>query len=103
MDRRPSVFITRLIPQQAIDHVAEVADVEVWPGEMPPTRAELAERLAKADGVLALLTDPIDDALRAGAPRLRVIANMAVGYDNVEIAAATRRGVLLTNTPGVLT
>ena len=77
----------------------------VWPRDgakqMPP--AQLAAELADADGLLALLSIRIDDALLARAPKLRIVANYAVGYDNVELAATARRGVVVTNTPGVLT
>jgi len=64
---------------------------------------ELAERLADADGLLCLLTVRVDEALLSRAPRLRVVSNMAVGYDNVDVAACTRRGIPVSNTPGVLT
>lgn len=100
---RPRVFISRRIPQAALDIIADAADVEVWPDELPPPPDALLDRLRDADGVLSMLTDRLDDSLLTACPRLRVIANMAVGYDNVEVPAATRRGVLVTNTPGVLT
>ncbi len=76
--------------------------VDVWPAELPPEPAQLRERLADADAVLALLTDRFDARMLAGAPRLRIIANMAVGFDNVNVADAKAAGVWVTNTPGVL-
>lgn len=100
---RPLVYVTRHIPQAALDILASAADLEVWPDELPPPPDQLPSLLAAADGVLSMLTDRIDDNVLAGCPKLRVVAQMAVGYDNVEIAAATRRGILVTNTPGVLT
>ena len=78
-------------------------EIEVWPGEGPPTPDELAERLAGCEGLLCLLTDRIDDALLDKAPELRVVSQMAVGYDNIDVAACTRRGIAVGNTPGVLT
>ncbi|HJQ93049.1 MAG TPA: NAD(P)-dependent oxidoreductase [Candidatus Thermoplasmatota archaeon] len=67
------------------------------------TREELAQRLRDADGLVCPLTDAIDAELLAGAPRLRVVANVAVGYNNIDVAAASRRRIVVTNTPGVLT
>lgn len=75
---------------------------EVWPEELPPSAAHLQQRLATADAVLALLTDRFDRELFESAPRLRIVANMAVGYDNVNVAHARACGVWVTNTPGVL-
>jgi glyoxylate reductase len=77
----------------------------VWPaaGQAQMARAQLVDELRDAEGLLALLSLRIDDALLDGAPKLRVVANYAVGYDNVELAATVRRGVVVTNTPGVLT
>ena len=75
----------------------------VWPDEMPPPYEELRRRVADADGLICLLTDRIDAALIEAAPRLRVIANVAVGYDNIDVAAAAARGIAVGNTPGVLT
>ena len=72
-------------------------------GEAELPRARLVEELRDAEGLLALLSLPIDDALLDGAPALRVVANYAVGYDNVDLAATRRRGIIVTNTPGVLT
>lgn len=71
--------------------------------ERDPSRAELLRAAGEADGILSFLTDRIDAELLAAAPRLRIVANVAVGYDNVDLAGAARRGVLVTNTPGALT
>lgn len=94
--------MTRHLPGGALDLLAEHAGVEVWRDELPPPRAELARAAAKSDGLLTLLTDRIDDGLLESAPRLVVISNMATGFDNIDLAAATRRNVLVTRTPGVL-
>lgn len=100
---RARVFITRPIPAAGIELLREHCEVDVFPGPMPPTRAELLAGAAEADALLPLLTERIDEEVLQAAPRLRVIANMAVGYDNIEMAAATRRGIPIGNTPGVLT
>ena len=78
-------------------------DVEVWPDRLPPRRAELLARAPQLEGLLSLLTDPIDSELIGAAPNLRAISNYAVGVDNVDVRAATARGIPVGNTPGVLT
>ena len=97
-------FVTRELPGPAVDRLRAAGHtVEVWAQPMPPDRDALARGVADADGLLSLLTDRIDAALIAGAPRLRAIANYAVGYDNIDLAAAARRGIVVGNTPDVLT
>ncbi len=100
---RPKVFVTRRIAGEAIDRIAAVAEAEVWPGEMPPPRETILEKAADADGLLTLLSDRIDAAVMAAAPRLKVVSNYAVGFDNIDIAEATRRGIVVGNTPDALT
>lgn len=100
---RPYVFVTRELPGNAVERLRPVAEVEVWPHQDPPPREELLRRAARADALLTLLTDRIDAPLLEAAPQLRIVSNMAVGYDNIDVGAATARGVLVTNTPGVLT
>lgn len=102
-DGKPRIFVTRHLPQPALDLLAEHTDMEVWQDELPPPREVLLEKVADIDGLLALLTDRIDAPLLDAAPRLKVVSNYAVGYDNVVVTAATERGVLVTNTPDVLT
>jgi glyoxylate reductase len=80
-----------------------VHDVEVWPGRLPPTPEELVQHAADKEGLLTLLTDRVDAALIDASPRLTAISNYAVGYDNVDLDAATRRGIPVGNTPDVLT
>jgi glyoxylate reductase len=100
----PRVFVSRRIPDEGLDPIIESCDADVWDGEMPPPRDELLRRVAGCDGVLALLTDRVDDAfLDAAGPQLRVVANYAVGYDNIDVPACRARGVAVGNTPGVLT
>jgi glyoxylate reductase len=100
---RPRVYVTRQLPGDALDRLGERAQVEVWPQELPPSREELARALTTAEGLLCLLTDNIDASLLEGAPHLRVVSTMAVGYDHIDVEACTRRGIVVTNTPGVLT
>ncbi|MCY3836544.1 MAG: D-glycerate dehydrogenase [Anaerolineaceae bacterium] len=100
---KPRIFITRPIPSAGIDLLQDHCEVDVFPGPAPPRRAELLAGVAKADAILPLLTERIDEEVLRAGPQLRVIANMAVGYDNIDVAAATARGIPVGNTPGVLT
>jgi glyoxylate reductase len=95
--------VTRRLPGDALDRLAEVHDVDVWPGDMPPPRPELMELVRDAEGLLCLLTDRIDAGLLDAAPRLRAIANYAVGSDNIDLSATAARGVQVGVTPDVLT
>jgi lactate dehydrogenase-like 2-hydroxyacid dehydrogenase len=96
-------FVTRRIPGPALDRLVEAHDVEVWPHRLPPTADELREHVAGVEGLLSLLTDAVDEALLDAAPDLRAISNYAVGTDNVDLEAATARGIPVGNTPDVLT
>jgi len=101
---KPRVYVTRIIPEAGLHLVQEACQARVWEGETPPPREVLLEEVRGLDGLLALLTDPIDAALMdAAGPQLRVISNYAVGYNNIDVPAATERGILVGNTPGVLT
>ncbi len=100
----PRVFVTRILPGSAIERLGRDAEIDLCDSEMPPPYETLVERTAAADGIICLLTDRIDAALiLAAAPRLRVISAVAVGYDNIDVAAATARRIPVGNTPGVLT
>jgi len=100
---KPTVFVTRIIPEKALQMVREHGAATVWEGELPPSRDDLLRAVAGADGLLCLLTDPVDADVIDAAPRLRVISQMAVGYDNIDLPAATRRRIPVGHTPGVLT
>jgi lactate dehydrogenase-like 2-hydroxyacid dehydrogenase len=101
---RPKVFVARRIPDDGIDPIVAATDAVVWQDELPPPRAELLAAVAGCDGVLTLLTDRVDDEfLDAAGPQLKVVSNYAVGFDNVDVPACTRRGIPVGNTPGVLT
>jgi glyoxylate reductase len=97
------VFVTRNLPGGALDRLRAEHEVEVWPERLPPPREDLMARMPEVEGLLPLLTDRIDAELIAEAPRLRAISNYAVGVDNIDLDAATARGVAVGNTPGVLT
>ncbi len=101
---RPRVFVARIIPEDGLRPVAEACDARVWEGDMPAPREELLQAIEGCVGVLTMLTDRVDDEFldRAG-PQLKVVSNFAVGFDNIDVAACTRRGVAVGNTPGVLT
>jgi glyoxylate reductase len=97
------VFVTRRLPGAAVERLGAEHEVEVWRGSMPPGKDVLLARAPELQGLLALLTDPLDAEVIAAAPELRAISNYAVGVDNVDLAAATERGIPVGNTPGVLT
>lgn len=99
----PHVLVTRRIAPQALALLEGEAACDVWEGELAPPHAVLLERAASCDGLLTMLTDRVDAELLAAARRVRVVSNMAVGYDNISVPECTRRGVLVGNTPGVLT
>ena len=100
-DKRPRVFVARIIPDEGLQPIIAQTDADVWQDELPPTRDELLRRVEGVDGLLTMLTERVDDELldRAG-PQLRVVSNYAVGYDNIEVPACTRRGVAVGNTAG---
>ncbi len=99
----PRVFVTRVIPEEGLAMLRETAETEVWQDELPPPYVTLLEKVKNVDGLLSLLTDKIDPNLMDSNPRLKVVSNMAVGFDNIDIPAATARGIPIGNTPGVLT
>jgi glyoxylate reductase len=95
-------FITRRIPT-SLDALQQIATVDVWPERQPPSYEILLEKVSQIDGLLCLLTDPIDRKLLEAGTALKVISQMAVGYDNIDIAVATGRKIPIGHTPGVLT
>ena len=98
------VFVSRALTGDALQRLTDAGhDVDVWPGNLPPHPTELRDRLAHADGLLAMLTERVDTALLDAAPQLKVIANYAVGFDNIDIAATSARSIPVGVTPDVLT
>ncbi|NHW47921.1 D-glycerate dehydrogenase [Paenarthrobacter sp. MSM-2-10-13] len=98
------VVVTGRIPEAAIEKLRAEHDVDAWAGPQTITREELLRRVAGADAIVSLLTERVDaELLEAAGPQLKVVANVAVGYDNIDVPACTQRGIVATNTPGVLT
>jgi glyoxylate reductase len=100
---RPRILVSQALPEDALRSAQTRADVDVHEGNSPLPKDALKSRLDGRGGLVCLVTDTIDDDLLASCPDLRVVANVAVGFNNVDVAAATRRGVVVTNTPDVLT
>jgi glyoxylate reductase len=101
--RKPAILISRRLPDEAIAAARARADVDVHTGHRPLTKPELIARLRGRQGLVCLITDAIDASVITACPDLRVVANVAVGYNNIDVAAASRAGVVVTNTPDVLT
>jgi glyoxylate reductase len=97
------VFVTRLIPEVGLERIRAACDAEIWLEQLPPPYDLIKRKIADADGLVSLLTDRIDGELLDGAPRLKVVSNFAVGFNNIDVPAATARGVCIGNTPGALT
>ncbi|YAK90613.1 2-hydroxyacid dehydrogenase [Paenarthrobacter nitroguajacolicus] len=98
------VVVTGRIPDAAIEKLRAEHDVDAWAGPETISREELLSRVAGADAIVSLLTERVDaELLDAAGPQLKVVANVAVGYDNIDVPACTQRGIVATNTPGVLT
>jgi len=100
---KPKVYVTRLLPQVAMDKIQAFCDAKVWEGDLPPPRDMLLQNVVGVEGLLSLLTDKVDAELMDRAPNLKVVSNCAVGFDNVDVKEATKRRILVGNTPGVLT
>jgi glyoxylate reductase len=99
---RPKILATHRLFEEPRAKLAQHFDVEYWSDSFRPPRAEVLRRVADKDGLICLLTEKIDDELLAAAPRLRTVANIAVGFDNIDVDACTRHDVAASNTPGVL-
>jgi glyoxylate reductase len=99
---RPKILATRPLFDAARQILQEKCEVEYWPQEERISREELFHRIKDKQGLVCLLTERVDDALLRGATKLRIVANVAVGFDNIDVPACTKRGVAVTNTPGVL-
>jgi glyoxylate reductase len=100
---KPSILISRQLPEPAVELARSRAHVDAYAKDAAMPRPELLERLAGKQGLVCVISEVIDEALLAARPGLRVVSNVAVGYNNVDVAACTRRGVVVTNTPDVLT
>jgi glyoxylate reductase len=97
------IFVTRKIPEPGLDLLRKEHEIEVYPYDRVPTKEEIIKGLKGKDGLICLLSVPIDEEIINSNPNLKMIANYAVGYDNIDVKAATKRGIPVSNTPGVLT
>ena len=100
---KPKVFVARKMAQEALDMIADATERDLWEDELPPPRDVLLKKVKDIDGLLSLLTDKVDAELMDAAPKLKVVSNMAVGFDNIDVPEATKHGIVVGNTPGVLT
>jgi glyoxylate reductase len=103
MAAKPRVFVSRRIPELGLKMIAARCEMEVWPEQLPPSYEVLRGKINECNGLVSLLTDRIDGPLLDAAPLLKVVSNFAVGFNNIDIPAATKRGIAVGNTPGVLT
>src|SRR3989449_6216726 len=99
---KPKVFATHSLFDAARKILQETCEVEYWAKPQRPPREEVLRRVKDKEGLICLLTEKINEELLSVAPKLRIAANVAVGFDNIDVAACTKRGVAVTNTPGVL-
>ena len=102
-DGRPSILVTRVLPDEGMERLSSISDVDVWGEDRPMPRKDLLERIQNKDGLLCLLGDRVDGEVIDRSPGLKVIGNYAVGFDNIDIEHASRKGIPVINTPGVLT
>src|ERR1700752_1168479 len=101
---KPKVFVTRAIPEKGFELIKDFCDVDLWSDDLPPSREELLQHVRGVDGLFCLLTDRVDgDVMEEAGPQLKVISNHAVGFDNIDVNAATARKIPVGNTPDVLT
>jgi glyoxylate reductase len=101
---KPKIYITRKLPEPVVIRLSEICEVKMWDKEEEPVpRSILEKEIQEVDGLYCLLTESIDRDLLHLGTRLRIVSNMAVGYNNIDVVAATERGIMVTNTPGVLT
>jgi len=100
---KPKVYVTREIPERGLKMIKERFDADVWPEYGPPPKKVIVEKVGNVDAVVSLLSDEIDAEVFGAARKLKVVAQMAVGFDNIDVKLATKRGIYVTNTPEVLT
>lgn len=103
MPAKPRVFVSRRIPQVGLDLIQPHCDAEIWPEHLPPAYDVLRNKIGDCEGLISLLTDRIDGPLLDAASKLKVVSNFAVGFNNIDVPAAAKRGIRVGNTPGVLT
>ena len=97
------VFVTRKIPDEGLRMITDRFDTSIWPSDNPPSVQEIIQNAEDCEGIVTLLSDPISQDVISKLSKLKVIAQYAVGYDNIDVSFATNRKIAVTNTPGVLT
>ncbi|MGA3110795.1 MAG: glyoxylate reductase [Candidatus Bathyarchaeia archaeon] len=100
---KPKVYVTRELSERGLKIIKENFDAEVWPEYAPPSKKVIIEKAENVDALVTLLSDKIDAEVLEASPNLKIIAQMAVGFDNIDLQEATKRGIYVTNTPEVLT
>ncbi len=100
---KPKVYVTREIPERGLEKMKERFDVDVWSEYAPPSKEVIMENVRDVDALVSLLSDKIDAEVFTAAPKMKIVAQLAVGFDNIDLKEATKRGIHVTNTPGVLT
>jgi len=100
---KPKAYVTRELPERGLKIIKQHFDVEVWPEYAPPPKGVIIEKAKNVDALVSLLSDKIDVEVFNAAPKLKIVSQLAVGFDNIDIPEATKRGIYVTNTPEVLT
>jgi len=100
---KPKIYVTRKLPERGLQIIRKHFDMEVWPEYAPPPKKTIIEKAKNVDALATLLSDKIDAEVFNAAPRLKIVSQLAVGFDNIDIPEATKRGIYVTNTPEVLT
>jgi glyoxylate reductase len=100
---KPKIYVTRELPERGLKVIKQHFDAEVWPEYAPPPKKTIVDKVKNADALASLLSDRIDAEVFNAAPKLKIVSQLAVGFDNIDIPEATRRGIYVTNTPEVLT
>jgi len=100
---KPKVYVTRELPERGLNAIKKYFDAEVWREYAPPPKKTIIEKAKDVDALVSLLSDKIDAEVFDSAPKLRIVSQLAVGFDNIAIPEATKRGIYVTNTPEVLT
>lgn len=100
---KPKIYVTRELPKSGLDLIKERFDAEIWPEYAPPPKKEIIRKAVNVDALVTLLSDKIDAEVYDAASNLKIISQYAVGYDNIDLKEATKRGIYISNTPGVLT
>jgi len=103
LPKKHKVYVTREMPERGLSIIKQKFDAEIWQDYAPPPKKIIIEKAANVDALATLLSDQIDAEVFDAAPRLKIVAQMAVGFDNIDVKEATKRGIYVTNTPGVLT